>query len=480
MNPEKSPPVVQVWQEAVETEVKTRPWLAALLLQKGQQIFSRFAYHYQQLMAAPRKVRRQLGAGLATAALLLALSSSPVHAATITVTPGTAGVVNGDGCSLVEAIINANDGAATHDDCASGSSGADTIVLAGGTYSYDTAFGLPYGGTSSALPFITSEITIEANGATIVRTDGSMRLFDVGGGAGNLTLNSAIITGGAVGGSRGGGILNSGTLTINNSTISSNEGRFGGGIYNFGDGTVTVNNSTISGNRALTGGGLESSGGTVIINNSTITGNTATSDSGGGGAYLSGGTTTLNRTIVSGNINEDSVGVEIRLAGGTLNANNRNVLGHNDNGLTNAQAFSGFTPGASDRTATSNGTTPTALGSILNTSLADNGGPTPTHELVLGSPAIDFIPTTDPDCNPGVTADQRGAARANELANGANNGGLLCDAGAFEFDSEFTPTAVTSLQTQTNTPSQNLLIPLFATLLTLLSGAWLWLRRATP
>jgi hypothetical protein len=77
--------------------------------------------------------------GLGTAALLLALSGAPTpaHAATITVTPGAAGVNDGDGCSLVEAIINANDGAATHAECVAGSAGADTIVLAGNTYSYD-------------------------------------------------------------------------------------------------------------------------------------------------------------------------------------------------------------------------------------------------------------------------------------------------------------------------------------------------------
>ena len=55
--------MTQAWQEAVQQGVKTRPWLAALLLQKGQQIFSRFAHYYQHLRATPRKVRRQLGAG---------------------------------------------------------------------------------------------------------------------------------------------------------------------------------------------------------------------------------------------------------------------------------------------------------------------------------------------------------------------------------------------------------------------------------
>jgi hypothetical protein len=40
------------------------------------------------------------------------------------------------------------------------------------------------------------------------------------------------------------------------------------------------------------------------------------------------------------------------------------------------------------------------------------------------------------------------------------------------------PTAVTNLHIQTSTPSPTLLIPLLATLLTLLSSTWLWLRRS--
>jgi len=54
--------------------------------------------------------------------LMLLLSATPVAAEDIT--------VSGD-CSLAEAIENANDGAQTNGDCASGNSGADTITLTG-------------------------------------------------------------------------------------------------------------------------------------------------------------------------------------------------------------------------------------------------------------------------------------------------------------------------------------------------------------
>ena len=424
-----------------------------------------------RLVIAVRSVCQRLGTGLATAAPLIALSTIPNIAqadAVIHVTPSAAGVNNGDGCSLVEAIVNANNNAAIFSECTAGS-GADTIVLAGNTYSYDTAFGATYGGTQSALPFITSDITIEGNGATIQRTNGNMRILDIGQ-AGNLTLNSSVITGGNSD-SRGGGILNSATLTINDSTISNNQAAtWGGGVYNFGDGSLTVNSSTISGNTAIESGGIESAGGMLTINNSTVTGNSVTGP-GGGGVYLwNGATATLNRTIVAGN--SAAAGAEIYLQNGTLNLNNSNVLGHS--GLTNALAFAGFTPPAgSDVIATSNGGQSTALTSILNTTLADNDGPTPTHALVSGSPAIDLISTTDPNCNPGSTFDQRGAPRAS----GINAGGSACDAGAFEFNSVvfsiYTVTAAPGAGNGTITPpSQDVIEGSDATFEVIPSTGW--------
>ena len=67
-------------------------------------------------------------------------------------------------------------------------------------------------------------------------------------------------------------------------------------------------------------------------------------------------------------------GAEISVTSGTVNLNNYNLLG--DSSKTTAQALSGVTPGRTDITATSDGTHPTALSSILDTTLADNGGPT--------------------------------------------------------------------------------------------------------
>ena len=64
---------------------------------------------------------------LAGAALLLALGHGVATAATITVTTNNPNIISDGQCSLIEAIVNANNDAATHADCPAGS-GADTIV----------------------------------------------------------------------------------------------------------------------------------------------------------------------------------------------------------------------------------------------------------------------------------------------------------------------------------------------------------------
>ncbi|MBA3732539.1 MAG: hypothetical protein H0W93_09400 [Gammaproteobacteria bacterium] len=90
-------------------------------------------------------------------------------------------------------------------------------------------------------------------------------------------------------------------------------------------------------------------------------------------------------SILSGNSAAD--GQELYIPdNATVTASNFNVLGHR--GLTNARAFVNFTSSGTDITAISDGDSPTRLGAILNRSLASNGGPTRTHALVVGSPAV--------------------------------------------------------------------------------------------
>ena len=116
--------------------------------------------------------------------------------ASIVVTADTPPEISNDQrCSLIEAIINANTDAGTHSDCAAGN-GADVIVLpASSTQLLTVADNSIYGPTG--LPVITSTITIEGNGSTIVRDTGviSFRILAVAKGA-ELRLHKTNISGG--------------------------------------------------------------------------------------------------------------------------------------------------------------------------------------------------------------------------------------------------------------------------------------------
>lgn len=281
-----------------------------------------------------------------------------------------------------------------------------------------------------------SQLTIDANNAS--------RVFNIDNGTASqvaVAISGLTISGGSISGDDGGGILNNEQLTITSSTLSGNTASLGGGgISNYG--SLTVSNSTLSGNSvtvdAGVGGGILN-GGTLTVTSSTISGNSAdyggglynnamatitgstlsgNSANGGGGLYNVGGTTDFSSSIISGNTAALNLGNEISRFSGVVNLNDDNLIG--DNSRTTAQALEGVTPGASDITATSDGSNPTGLTSILNATLADNGGPTLTHALALGSPAINAGSSSE-------SFDQRGAPFLRDDGNGV-------DIGAFELN----------------------------------------------
>src|SRR5262249_45424184 len=120
------------------------PWFKQLAQRDLRPIFVKY---YSELSALPRGARRslqrkltasrelavpaawrlKLARSLAGPALLLALAQAG-QAATITVNTTVAKIADDGKCSLVEAIINANNDAKTHADCDAGS-GPDTIML---------------------------------------------------------------------------------------------------------------------------------------------------------------------------------------------------------------------------------------------------------------------------------------------------------------------------------------------------------------
>jgi len=260
-------------------------------------------------------------------------------------------------------------------------------------------------------------------------------------GGGISNTGTLIIIAGTVQGNMGflsaGGIYNSntGVMTITGSTISDNRTGFpghnggsGGGIVNYG--TTTIQDSTISGNTAP-GGDFEGYGGGIYGNNNTITNSTISGNSalrgggvaGGGNiahttfsnnsAGVAGDTLYLTSSLDLGNtiLKAGTSGVNIVNNGGSLITHGYNVC--SDDG-------SGLLIGPGDQI-----NTDPMLGP-----LQDNGGPTFTHALLPGSPAID---AGDPNFTPPPDYDQRGPGFVRVF-----NGRI--DVGSFEVQPTPTPT----------------------------------------
>ena len=173
--------------------------------------------------------------------------------------------------------------------------------------------------------------------------------------------NTSIISNSASGGG-GGGIENwNSTLTLNNSLVGNNVllGFYqGSGIDD--NGTVILNNSTVSGNTGGNGVGISAGGGTIILNNSTISENQTY-------GILSYGNVTLQNTIIARNSINGDCSID-----GTINSQGYNLIGDNT-GCPFAAATGDII-----------GTKANPINPRL-TPLQDNGGPTHTYALIVGS-----------------------------------------------------------------------------------------------
>ena len=387
---------------------------------------------------------RILFATCLSALCLVALST---RAATITVTN-----TNDSGAgSLRQAIADANDG--------------DTIDFGvTGTITLTTGELLVNKGISISGPG-SDHLTVDGNhasGVFQVQVDsGGPAAIDGltitngnsthGGGISNesstLTVRNCTISGNSATSAfgTGGGIDNdvafrNGTLEVINCTISGNSaGDNGGGIYNYGGSwtaSVKVVNSTLSGNSAhFYGGGiytLSAYGGSAPADvlNSTFSGNTAGRF--GGGIYndvFNGGSSPLavfhstfsdNSAFGGPNGGIANFSGTLQLGGTILNASSVS----NGSGTITSLGY--------NLSSDNGGGFLTATGDQINTTpmlgpLQDNGGPTFTHALLAGSPAIDAgDPNFDPNAfNPPMLYDQRGSGYE-RVAHGR------IDIGAFE------------------------------------------------
>jgi len=234
----------------------------------------------------------------------------------------------------------------------------------------------------------------------------------------------------------GGGISQaSGTLNMVNSVIRSNQAiggtvttgfggpAEGGGVYGGASGVVNLFNTTVSSNLAQGGNGSSGAqvlGGGVKLRDGSLTSSTVAAN-----------VTANGTTMYAGGLYSDGFGGEVPLITNSVFADNvcsadptaadlKGSLVSGDYNIVenNGGDFAGVT-------------THNIIGvDPLLVTLDDWGGPTWTHPLATGSPAIDMVPVGINGCRSGGF-DQRGYHRAG----GTFAGGTACDCGAFEANS---------------------------------------------
>lgn len=310
------------------------------------------------------------------------------------------------------------------------SPGFDAIVLGAGIYQ---AGGLPADdlNASGDLDILDDLALVGAGADKTILEGGGDRVLDIHAGA-TVEILGVTIRSGRVQTGNGGGVRNAGRLTLTRVHVLANQAASGagGGIYSSGnDSLLTVAQSAVTGNTAASVGGGIGLDGAMSLSDSTVSGNSAGTIGGGlyafdnsdaeivnatitanqaalqaGGLYsestpfLTSDRPVLRDTILAGNTAPTD-----RDCGGTPASAGHNLLGVGGTCID-------FTAGKGDLV----GTAATPLDAKLGP-LTNNGGTTPTHALLAGSPALD----AGDDC---TASDQRGQARQ------ANT----CDIGAFE------------------------------------------------
>ena len=252
---------------------------------------------------------------------------------------------------------------------------------------------------------------------------------------GQVELRSCIVTKNSAL-TYGGGVANTGVLSLLDTTVNDNSVGTsfseGGGIQNSGTGTMTVVRSCVSSNRADTGAGI-SNGGTLTVSNSTISSNSGSgSKTFGGGIANSWKLTVTKSTIADNFASLGGSGILLRFSNASVEIGNSLVKnGISGDGPVTSSGYNlftsapggTFTPGPADQIGSSGSPIDPKLGPLQN-----NGGPTKTHALLPGSPAIDKGSAVN-----NITTDQRGLPRpVDDPAIPPAAGGDNSDIGAFE------------------------------------------------
>lgn len=334
----------------------------------------------------------------------LSLSSLQICNGAAMIGQGSGGAIQNQGSLTVDDVSFTHNLAAGSGGAISSYGTGTQLVVSHSLFENNSSSGSSGGGAifnSSASNISLSEFTNNSathNGGAIVNSGGGV-----------LTLETSTLKSNSTGGGgRGGGLLNSDIATVIRSTISGNISPDGAGIANVIGGGVTSLTlllTTLSGNSASNRGGgiFAESETTATITDCTIALNNTN--------YAGGG------IFKQGNVQQGSVS----LAGSILYGNTTGTFG--------ADLFGGIASGGKNII----GVTSDGSGFVTNDlqginpligPLQDNGGPTFTHALLPGSPAIEANTLVV-----GTILDQRLLARP---VDADNDGVFFTDIGAYE------------------------------------------------
>lgn len=314
------------------------------------------------------------------------------------------------------------------------------VTITGG-YSPDA---FPWGGGGLLVggdDVVLRDCTVEGNSGHYARGGGILAY-----GGGNLTIINCLIRNNES--YTGGGIdTESWNLRIIDSTIESNSAEGGGGIsiHPMAESVVLVRSAVTGNSAGVSGGGIAAYGGVIVVN-STISGNTA-GQYGGGLVLYSEDYTILSSTVTGNSASISGGGIH---TWGNATVHNSIIAGNSPDDCDDAlgPVSGGYNLFGRHAGCYDYGTTdivtvePSAVTTIVLGVLQNNDGPTPTHALLSGSPAID---AADPfgcldENGDSLIVDQRGESRP---VDGDGNGTTICDMGAYEaVVTSYPPTAV--------------------------------------
>lgn len=224
-------------------------------------------------------------------------------------------------------------------------------------------------------------------------------------------------------------------VSITSSSITGNDADLGAGVYLYAADTsslnIVIDRSTVSGNTSAMASGLWISavGSSLVLKNSTVSGNVSTNTVGGIAAFTAT-STFINDTIAFNTAATTHYLTDPRIfpagvfAGGAMT---NTIVAHNTlTGAVESDFGSGGIPisGVDNLIMATAADSTAPMGTLtadpMLGTLANNGGPTMTHALLSGSPAIDA------GCGTTQQTDQRGSGFPRIW-------GPTTDIGSFEF-----------------------------------------------